>query len=409
MTIKEFHWNRSFTALRYPNYRLWFYGQLVSLFGTWMQTTAQGYLIFQLTHSPAYLGDITFAAELPSWMFIMYAGVIADRLPRRMLLLAAQTAMMLLAFALAALTFAGIAQPWHILALAFGVGVANAFDAPTRLSFTLEMVDREDLTNAIALNSAMFYGAMALGPALGGLIYAWLGPAWCFAINGLSYLAVIVALWRMRLKPTPPKAERASALTDMREGVRYVTSEPIIRALTVVLSALTLFGIQFAMLLPAWAVSVLGGDEKTNGLLQSARGIGALLGALGIAALGRFTYKGRLLTIGSFAFPLALLVFSMTRAMSSSLAMLSGVGMTFVLIMNLGNALIQVNAPDDLRGRVMGMYSFLLFGFAPIGGLISGFLAEHIGVSLTIALDAGVCLLAAALTWFVFPCLRRAE
>ncbi len=409
MTIKEFHWKRSFAALQYPNYRLWFYGQLVSLFGTWMQTTAQGYLIFQLTHSPAYLGYITFAAGLPSWMFIMYAGVIADRMPRRMLLLAAQTAMMLLAFVLAALTFAGIAQPWHILTLAFGVGVANAFDAPTRQSFTLEMVEREDLTNAIALNGAMFHGAMALGPALGGVIYAWLGPAWCFAINGLSYLAVIVALWRMRLKPTPPKAERASALTDMREGFQYVISEPIIRALTVELSALTLFGIQFAMLLPAWAVSILGGDEKTNGLLQSARGIGSLLGALGIAALGRFAYKGRLLTVGAFALPLALLVFSMTRAVPTSLVMLAGVGVAFVLIMNLGNALIQVNVPDHLRGRVMGMYSFLLFGFAPIGGLISGFLAEHIGVSLTIALDAGVCLLAAALTWFVFPCLRRAE
>ena len=409
MTIKEFHWKRSFAALQYPNYRLWFYGQLVSLFGTWMQTTAQGYLIFQLTHSPAYLGYITFAAGLPSWMFIMYAGVIADRMPRRMLLLAAQTAMMLLAFVLAALTFAGIAQPWHILTLAFGVGVANAFDAPTRQSFTLEMVEREDLTNAIALNGAMFHGAMALGPALGGVIYAWLGPAWCFAINGLSYLAVIVALWRMRLKPTPPKAERASALADMREGFRYVISEPIIRALTVELSALTLFGIQFAMLLPAWAVSILGGDEKTNGLLQSARGIGSLLGALGIAALGRFAYKGRLLTVGAFALPLALLVFSMTRAVPTSLVMLAGVGVAFVLIMNLGNALIQVNVPDHLRGRVMGMYSFLLFGFAPIGGLISGFLAEHVGVSLTIALDAGVCLLAAALTWFVFPCLRRAE
>lgn len=409
MAIKEFHWKHSFAALQYPNYRLWFYGQLVSLFGTWMQTTAQGYLIFQLTHSPAYLGYITFAAGLPSWMFIMYAGVIADRLPRRMLMLATQTAMMLLAFALAALTFAGIVQPWHILALAFGVGVANAFDAPTRQSFTLEMVEREDLTNAIALNGAMFHGAMAIGPALGGVIYAWLGPAWCFAINGLSYFAVIVALWQMRLKPMPPKAERASALTDMREGFQYVISEPIIRALTVVLSALTLFGIQFTMLLPAWAVSILGGDEKTNGLLQSARGIGALLGALGIAALGRFAYKGRLLTVGSFVFPLALLVFSMTRAALSSLVMLAGVGVAFVLIMNLGNALIQVNVPDHLRGRVMGMYSFLLFGLAPIGGLISGFLAEHVGVSLTIALDAGVCLLAAALTWFVFPCLRRAE
>jgi len=405
----QFHWKQSFAALQYPNYRLWFCGQLVSLFGTWMQTTAQGYLIFQLTNSPTYLGYITFASGLPSWMFMVYAGVIADRLPRRTLLIITQTAMMLLAFMLAVLTFAGIVQPWHILVLAFALGVANAFDAPVRQSFTLEMVEREDLTNAIALNGAMFNGSMAVGPALGGLIYAWLGPAWCFAINGISYVAVIVALWLMRLKPMPRKSESTSILADMREGIHYVLTAPMIRALTFLISVLTLFGIQFMTLLPAWAVNVLGGNETTNGLLQSARGIGAVTGALGLAALGRFSFKGRLMTIGSFVFPFALFLFSTTRSIHSSFTALTLVGVAFVLMMNLGNALVQVSVPDHLRGRVMGMYSFLLFGLMPIGGLISGFLAEHVGAPLTILLNASICLLAAIAAWFLFPALRRAE
>lgn len=409
MSFKQFQWKQSIAALQYPNYRLWFCGQLVSLFGTWMQTTAQAYLIFQMTNSPTYLGYIAFASGLPSWMFMLYAGVIADRLPRRTLLIITQTAMMLLAFALAALTFSGIVQPWHILALAFVLGVANAFDAPVRQSFTLEMVEREDLTNAIALNGAMFNGSMAVGPALSGLIYAWLGPAWCFTINGISYIAVIVALWLMRLKPMPKKTEPTSILADMREGIDYAVTSPMVRALTFLISALMLFGIQFMTLLPAWAVHVLGGDETTNGLLQSARGLGAVVGALALAALGRFPYKGRLLTLGSFAFPLALALFSISRSIHSSFVGLTFVGVAFVLMMNLGNALVQVNSPDHLRGRVMGMYSFLLFGLMPIGGLISGFLAEHIGAPLTIVLNAGVCLLVAALTWFAFPALRRTE
>ncbi|GAK51252.1 major facilitator superfamily MFS_1 [Candidatus Moduliflexus flocculans] len=409
MPFKQFQWKQSIAALQYPNYRLWFCGQLVSLFGTWMQTTAQAYLIFQMTNSPTYLGYIAFASGLPSWMFMLYAGVIADRLPRRTLLIITQTAMMLLAFALAALTFSGIVQPWHILAFAFVLGVANAFDAPVRQSFTLEMVEREDLTNAIALNGAMFNGSMAVGPALSGLIYAWLGPAWCFTMNGISYIAVIVALWLMRLKPTPKKTEPTSILADMREGIDYAVTSPIVRALTFLISALMLFGIQFMTLLPAWAVHVLGGDETTNGLLQSARGLGAVVGALALAALGRFPYKGRLLTLGSFAFPLALALFSISRSIHSSFVGLTFVGVAFVLMMNLGNALVQVNSPDHLRGRVMGMYSFLLFGLMPIGGLISGFLAEHIGAPLTIVLNAGVCLLVALMTWFVFPALRSAE
>jgi MFS family permease len=191
----------TFAALQYPNYRLWFIGQMISLVGTWMQGTAQGYLVYELTRSPAYLGYVGFAAGVPSWLFMLYGGVIADRMSRRTLLVITQTCMMLLAFLLAGLTFTGRVQPWHIIVLAFLLGTANAFDAPARQAFVLEMVDRQHLTNAIALNSTMFNLGTAIGPAMAGITYSLFGPAWCFTINAFSFLAVIAALLLMKLKP----------------------------------------------------------------------------------------------------------------------------------------------------------------------------------------------------------------
>src|SRR5437773_6836739 len=200
----------TFASLKHRNYRLWFTGNLVSLFGTWMQATAQGYLVFQLTNSPAYLGYVGFAAGVPAWMFTLYGGVIADRMSRRTLMLITQTSMMILAFVLAGLVFAGLVRPWQIVTLAFLLGVANAFDGPARLAFVVELVDREDLTNAIALNATMFNLATATGPAMAGLTYALIGPAWCFMLNGLSFTASITALLRMKLPPPKPATKRAS-------------------------------------------------------------------------------------------------------------------------------------------------------------------------------------------------------
>ena len=201
-------WRKTFTALKYPNYKLWFWGQMTSLFGTWMQITALSYLTFELTHSPAYLGYVGFANGIPTWLFMLYAGVVADRMSRRRLMIITQTAMMILAFILAALSFLGHIQPWHIVLLAFGLGVANAFDAPARQAFVVELVEREDLGNAIALNSTMFNLGAAIGPAIAGVVYAALGPGWCFTINGASFIAVISALLMMRLKPKPPGCAR---------------------------------------------------------------------------------------------------------------------------------------------------------------------------------------------------------
>jgi MFS family permease len=397
----------TFAALSYPNYRLWFMGQLVSLVGTWMQTTAQGFLVFELTRSPAYLGYVGFATGVPSWLFMLYGGVVADRISRRTLLLATQTSMMVLAFVLAGLTFAHWIQPWHIVALAFGLGVPNAFDAPARQAFVLEMVDRPALPNAIALNSIMFNTATAVGPAAAGVAYAFFGPAWCFTLNGLSFLAVIAALLGMRLGTPPTKPRATSALDDLREGIEFVLGEVRVRTIIGLVTVTSLFGLAFSPLTPAWAVSVLHGDARTNGLLLSARGIGSVLGALLIAVLGQTAPRGILLTAGSFAFPLFVLAFAGVRAVAPALLILVGVGAGFMILANMANVLIQTLVPDALRGRVMGLYALTFFGIMPIGALLAGSVAAWAGEPAAVALGALVSLVTALALWVWVPALRR--
>ena len=399
----------TFAALKHRNFNLWFRGQIISLMGTWMQQTAQGYLIFELTHSPAYLGYVGFAAGLPAWLFTLYGGVIADRIDRRKLLLFTQTGMMILAFILAALVFSGLVQAWHILVLAFALGVANAFDAPARLAIVSEMVDREDLTNAIALNATMFNTGSAIGPAIAGLTYALIGPAWCFMLNGLSFIGVIAALLLMRLAPRSTAARRGSAWSESMEGLRYIATSPTIRTLILLVSITALFGISSTTLFPAWAVNILGGDAKTAGLLQSARGVGALISALMIASLGRFKFKGRLLTLGSIAFPLLMLVFAFVRWLPLSLLVLVGSGMAIILVMNLANALVQTMAHDQLRGRIMAIYSLTFFGLLPIGALWAGAFAEVAGLPAAVILGAGITLVFAVALLVFTPWLRKLE
>jgi MFS family permease len=405
----NWRWRESFTALKYRNYRLWFFGQMISLFGTWMQMSAQGYLVFQLTHSPAYLGYLAFVTGIPTWMFMVYAGVIADRVSRRTVLVITQTYMMILAFILATLTFTDIVQPWQIMILAFGLGLGNAFDAPARQAIVFELVEREDLANAIALNSAMFNSAMAVGPAVSGVTYALLGPAWCFTINGLTFIAVIIALLLMKLKPRDIPLRGTSTLSELKEGFQYVFSHPVIRTIIILVAMTSMFGFSFVTLIPAWAVRILQGNETTNGLLYSARGIGALIGALGIASLGRFTFKGKLLTVGMFVFPLGLLIFTWVRWLPLSLLTLAGVGAALILVVNLANALVQMLLPDQLRGRVMGIYTFAFLGIMPIGGLLAGTIAEHFGGPITIAFSSLILLGFAMIVWISVPKLRTLE
>lgn len=404
---KKFSWKQTFYALKYPNYRLWFWGQLISVFGSWMQMTAQAFLIYELTHSPAFLGYAGFAAGLPSWLFMLYGGVVADRFPRRHILMITQVLMMLLAFALAALVFLRLIQPWHIIVLAFGTGIVNAFDAPARQAFVLEMIEPDALTNAIALNSAFFNTAQALGPAAGGLIYAALGPAWCFAINGLSFIAVIVALALMKLGPFVPRQTTNSAFQDLKEGLNYVFKHPTIRLLVLTVALATLFGRAFITLLPAWAVQVLHGDARTNGFLLTASGLGSLIGALFIASFSHHLSRGKLLTSGMFFYPLSIILFALSRFLPLSLFFLLISGMGVIIIYNLCNALVQVQTPENMRGRVMSIYSFVFFGLMPFAALWIGQAAHHLGEKPPIMASAMLFLTYSAAVFFFAGRLRK--
>jgi MFS family permease len=398
---------RTFAALQHPNYRLWFWGQMVSLFGTWMQMTAQGFLIFEITHSPIYLGYVGFAAGIPTWLFTLYGGVVADRVPRRNLLVITQMSMMALAFILAGLAFLNLVQPWHILVLAALLGIANSFDAPARQAFVNELVPPEDLTNAIALNSTMFHSATAVGPAVAGAAYALFGPGWCFLINGVSFIAVIAALKLMRLTPTTTRAAGGADLRELLGGIRYAVTHPVVRVLIGLVAATSMFTLSFSALMPAWAVTVLGGDAALNGVLFSARGVGSLCGAMLIATLGRITYRGRILMVGALAYPVFFLLFTFARSVPLALFLLGCTGLGSILVLNLSNAIVQTSTPPHLRGRVMGAYTWIFFGFMPLGALWTGAGAEHVGTPDTVLINAILAFLIAMVFWFRFPYIRK--
>ena len=405
--IRSLRFQETFAALKHYNYRLWFFGQVVSLVGTWMQSTAQGYLIYQITKSPAYLGLVGFFGGAPTLLFTLFGGVVADRLPRRRLLVITQTSMMVLAFILATLTFTNTVRPWHILVLAFLLGVANSFDAPARTSFVLELVDRETMTNAIALNSTMFNIGTVVGPSVAGLTYAAIGPAWCFTLNGLSFIAVIIALLLMRIKLEVQPARRAAALAELGEGIRYVLRNRLILSLIGAVGIVSIFGIGMMNLLPAWAVDVLHGDVTTNGWLVSARGFGSLISALMLAYWGTRKLRGRLWTYGAFIMPVMLFIFAWLRWLPLSLAALIGVGWGFMMVLNNSQAIVQSLVPDNLRGRVMGVYTLIFFGSMPIGSLLAGSVAEWIGEPVTVMVGAAILLVLAIAAWFFLPNIRN--
>ena len=400
----------TFAALRYRNYRLWFFGQATSLVGTWMQSVAQGWLVYQLTGSKLALGAISFAGSIPTLFLMLPAGVLADRFPKRKLLLMTQTAMMLCAFALAALAASGVLRVWHIGVLAFGLGVANSFDAPARQSLAVEMVeDRRDMMNAIAMNSTMFNLARIAGPAIGGVVLAHLGAVWCFALNGLSFLAVLVALWRMRLPQVALAPQNEPFAAQIVTGLRYIWGSTPIRTIIALVGVSSLFGLSYATLMPAYVVDVLHVGEAGLGSLSAAVGVGALIGSLAVASLGSFRRKGLLLAAGSLIFPLALLSFAQTRYLPLSLACLALVGFGFVMQNATSNTLVQSIVPDDLRGRVMGAYTLTFFGTTPFGALLAGTLAQALGPALAVVLSAGVTLAFAAGVLLATPVLRRLE
>lgn len=399
--------SQTFSALKYRNFRLWFSGQMVSLIGTWMQATAQAYLLFELTGSPVMLGIAGFASGIPIWLFSLYSGLLSDRFSRRNVILFAQTSMMVLGFILAILTFSNLVQPWHIIVLAFLLGTANAFDAPARQSFVVDMVPKEDLTNAIALNSSVFNLGTIVGPSVAGLIYAWLGPAWCFTINGISFLGVIGALLLMNVPPRKIIAQKKSPFSDLQDGLRFAFGHVEIRYLLINLAAVAMFSFSLMTLMPDWANTVLRGDVTTNGLLLSARGAGSLAAALMIANLGSRVVRGKIWTIGGLVMPLAIFLFGSFRVLPVSIITLVILGWSLMSVVNISNALIQTHVPDNLRGRVMSIYILVFMGSYPIGALLVGWLADMYGSPFTMIICGVIISLVVGTINLLHPSIRK--
>ncbi len=371
---------KTFIALRHRNYRLYFAGQLISLTGMWMANTAQPWLVYQMTGSPLYLGIVSFSSSIPALTLSLWAGVIVDRVPKRRLLLLTQMAAMLNAFALAVDIFSGWAQPWHIVIFAVIQGVINAFDAPARQAFVFEMVGREDLTNAVALNSAAFQIGRIFGPTLAGILLALVGPAWCFLLNGFSFLALIFGLNRMEVRDQPGESKRAPALKQLREGLSYIWRDQTLRTLFGMVAVANIFAFGYSALLPAFARDVLDAGPAGLGFMGAAVGAGALIGALIVARYGGSGRTGAILTLGNILMPLMVIAFALSRSYSLSLIILFFAGMSFMLQNTATNTLIQMTAPDALRGRIASVQALIFFGLFPLGALMAGFIAEHWGI-----------------------------
>jgi MFS family permease len=376
-----------------------------------MQSVAQGWLVYQMTGSSLALGAITAAGTIPTIFLMLPAGAITDRVSKRRLMMITQVVMMISALTLAVLTWLKVLQVWQIAALACISGIAQSFDAPARLALTPKLVeDRADLQNAIAMNSMMFNLARVAGPAIGGLILASMGAAWCFAINGVSFLAVLIALAGMKLPNdvgNPPSDRRI--LAEIGDGLRYVWHQPVVRTLVALIGVTSVFGFSYSVLLPAYATDVLQVDAKGYGMLNAAVGIGALVGSLTVASLSRWKSKGVQLTVGSLAFPLALLVFAATRSYLLALLCLAGAGMAFVIQNATGNTMMQLLAPDQLRGRVMSVYTLFFFGSTPVGAMFAGAVAQRWNPTAAIVLGASVTLAFALSIVFVVPAVRKAQ
>jgi MFS family permease len=390
-------WQVAWRALRHRNFQLFFSGQLISLIGTWMQSVAQSWLVYRMTGSALLLGSVGFASQVPVFLFAPLGGIAADRFDRRHIVIATQTASMLLAFILAALTLFHKVQVWHVFVLASLLGVVNAFDIPGRQSFLVDMVGKEDLMNAIALNSSMFNGARVIGPAIAGILVAKIGEGWCFFANAVSYIAVIIGLLLMRVI-APIRAAMASPLEHMMEGFRFVNRTAPIRALLLLLGLVSLVGMPYVVLMPIFADQILHGGARGLGILMGATGVGALLGALTLAFREGVKGLGRWVTWCCAGFGASLIIFALSRTFWVSVILLLPVGYCMMLQMACSNTLIQVMVPDALRGRVMAVYSMMFMGMAPIGALFGGALAERLGAPHTVAIGGLASVLGAC--WF---------
>lgn len=398
----------TFAALRHRNFRLFYFGQILSLVGTWMQSTAHGWLVLELTDSELLLGLVTAAGSLPILLFTLYAGVVADRRDKRAILVAAQCGALLLALALAVLTDTGRITIGWILTLVLLSGVANSFEIPTRQSFFAELVEKGDLTNAIALNSSAFNLTRIVGPALAGVLIGSVGIAACFYANAVSYLAVLAGLLLIRRPPVAALAPAESVHENLREGVRFVWNHRLARALVALIAIASVFGFPYAMLLPVFARDILQVGAPGLGWLLSATGVGSLAGGITVAALGARVRRGRLLLAAATGFALLVGAFALSRSLPLSLLLLAATGFCIIPFTATVNALLQSLVPDALRGRVMGVYVFMFLGTTPLGSLQAGAMAKWVGAPVALAISAAVFLVAVLVSWVKVPELRDA-
>ena len=394
-------------AFRHRNYRLFFGGQTISLIGTWMQMVAQSWLVYRLTGSAVLLGFVGFASQIPVFLMAPIGGSVADRYNRHRVIIITQTSAMLLAFVLAVLTLTGIVQVWHIFTLAAMLGLVNAFDIPTRQAFVVDMVGREDLINAIALNSSMINGARMIGPAVAGVLVASVGEGWCFLANGVSYIAVIVGLLLMTVTVHPHASPNGSAIASIIEGFRYVKHTRPVRALLLMLGLVSLMGMPYAVLMPIFADQILHGGPRGLGLLMGAAGFGALAGALVLAAKKGIRGLGHWVAFAAMGFGVSLILFALSRTFWLSVALLLPAGFCMMLGLASSNTLIQSLVPDKLRGRVMAVYSMMFMGMAPFGSLLAGALAHRLGAPGTVAFGGLACITGALVFGLRLPVLRH--
>ena len=383
-----------FRALKHRNYQYFFTGQLLSLIGTWMQSVALAWLVYRLTGSTVLLGLISFSGQIPVFLLATVGGAIADKYNRQRILQITQATAMVLATILTILTLTGTIEVWHIFVLSALLGLTNAFDIPTRQAFIVDIVRRENLRNAIALNSSMFNGARIVGPAVAGLLVATVGEGWCFGINAVSYIAVLTGLFLIRLPAQKKVPVPGSALSNIVEGFRFVAKTSPVRSLLLLLGVVSLMGSPYAILMPIFADQILQGGVSGLGILMGASGVGALAGALALAARKSLKGLGRWIALASAGFGTCIILFSFSRSFWLSAAFLVPAGFAMMIQMAASNTLVQSMVPDNLRGRVMAVYSMMFMGMAPLGAMFAGSLAEKIGAPFTVAIGGAACIVA---------------
>ncbi|MBI4843867.1 MAG: MFS transporter [Nitrospirae bacterium] len=384
---------KPFSSLSYRNFRLYWFGQVISLTGTWMHSAAQGWLVLKLTDSPFYLGLVGGASTLPSVVFALAGGVAADRLSKKNILLASQYVLMFLALALALLVMADAVSVWHVIVIAFLVGTTRAFDIPARQSFFIEMVGKENLLNAIALNSAAFNGSRFIGPSIAGFIMGSLGIAACFFINSFSFLAAIIGLMLIRLDVSAGSpAKRKSMKEEFKEGIKYVFSEPDVYSLLMFIGIIGLFGLPYISFLPAYARDILDTGAAGYGFLMGTAGAGAFGGAMSLVLRGDAANKGLSLAVSGIVFSISLLIFSFSGSALLSYITVFFVGWGAVSHIAFANSMLQLAVPDRLRGRVMSSFTLVFLGTATLGNFAIGSLAHYLGMRQALEAGAAICL-----------------